>query len=301
MIDKTIIDRRHLLQMGVGFGLAPAMIGSAVTTPSHASTTNLNLTTAEDRFKAHIKLVGSLDDEEVYTYFSGTLWGILPNSEPQAICAIYGLGKSLWIIQEDGSMKEQVFDIGYFSALGSDLPADEFLNPLNGETVRPFHYRYGGNEVHHKPSDSLYTDKGDSDWINFGPNVLFTSSGSGNYNPPLSKEEWPRETVGDKFYVGSEVNYIGSTEQLADQTIKSADKTLFWTGIVSWEPWLLMNGVPGFAMWRTTGYKLKKEDVPQAMKDHLAKVEPTYFEAGRVWDGRVTTTTEYKEKRTPAS
>lgn len=309
MSDRFITSRRKLLQSGFGVS-AGLMLGAADSAQAQARKLDkLDLDSPTGGLNAYVKLLGTLEQSNVYIAFSGTLWGILPERVPTAICGFSGLARHQWTPRKEGHHRKS-FDVGYFSDLATGEPADEIVNPLTGETVHPFHYKYGGGE-------QLYTKQGlmavsgegeastlkpyELNWESAGEQVWLTEGGGGEFPSPLPKEEWPRESSGDAYRVVGETTLVSTIDQLASRRVAQADYTLFWTSILSWEPWLLMDGRPGFAMWRGVGAKLTQpDDAPETLLDYVLEEQPNYFGKDDPWEGVLSNYDRFKEMRTPA-
>lgn len=289
--------RRSLLKAGAGLALAPSLIG--VSNAQSRLNTKIDLSTPEARYKAHMKIVGTLDTETVYNWFDGELWGMMPNKEPAIICGFHGLARSNWIAQNDGSMKQHSFDVGFFSDLKTGEPASAIRNPFTGEMVEPFHYQYGGFEQHHKPRNDVYKEN-DGHWSILGDEISLREFGTRTVEHPIPMNEWPRESAGENYHAASETNYYSPVSQIADTNINNAAQKFFWTAVLSWEPWLLMDGAPGFVMWRGTGRKLNSyQEAPEVIKNYIKKVQPNYFDEGNPWTGIMSSIGEFKKKRKP--
>lgn len=289
--------RRSLLKAGAGLALAPSLIGVG-NTQSRLSN-KIDLSTPEARFKAHMKMIGTLESETVYNWFDGELWGMMPNKEPAIICGFHGLARSNWTAHDDGSMGQHSFDVGFFSDFDTGEPAESIINPFTGEIIKPFHYQYGGFEQLHKPSNETYQEN-DKKWSVLGDEVSLREYGARTIDHPVSMEEWPRESPGEKYFGASETNYYSPISQITDPNVKNATQKFFWTAVLSWEPWLLMDGAPGFVMWRGTGRKLNKyQEAPEVIKNYIKKVQPNYFDDGNPWDGIMSSIEEFKKQRKP--
>ncbi|MEM7501622.1 MAG: DUF1838 family protein [Pseudomonadota bacterium] len=313
MTDQHDSGRRTLLRssLGIGAGLSlPASLAVAAEPSLDGGDHPLNLSSPAEAFNAYVKLLGTLADDDVYVAFSGTLWGIEPERVPTAICGFSGLARHRWAGVEDGH-ERKAFDVGYFSDLETGEPIDELTNPLTGEQVAPFHYKYGGGiERYTKDGKLSVSAEGvasnltpyDFDWKRAGQQIWLTDSGSGEFPPPLSKAEWPRESSGDAFRFMGETTMATTVEQLANANVAQADYTLFWSSVLSWEPWLLMDGRPGFAMWRGVGAKLRRyEDAPATLLAFVRGAQPNYFDDADPWPGRVSNYDRYKRQREAAS
>ncbi len=290
------VNRRDLLKAGalsagMFTGLSSCASANSVRPP-------LVFSSPSERLKTKIKLIGSLAQSVIYLSFGGTLWGVAPNAVPKPICGFEGLARSDWRPVDGGRFSQTSFDIGYFCDLETREPIESVVNPLSGESVAPFHYRYGGGET-------IYGEQADhvtqGAWSRLGNQTWFNERSSGEFPSPFPPADWPRESAGETLYFGSETTYTASNEQLTDEHVKQADHSFFWSSFLSWEPWLLMDGVPGFVQWRGVGAKLRSVDeVPAMMCDYIEKNWPTYFDEGSPWEGRASTYESYRQQRKPA-
>lgn len=309
MSHSHSIQRRALLRSGLGMGAALAVGTSSNPVRAADKTGELDLETPAGELDAYVKLLGTLEKEHVYIAFSGTLWGIVPEKVPTAICGFAGLARHQWTLQKDGHQRKS-FDVGFFSDLESGEPLDELVNPLTGETVRPFHYKYGGGrQLYTKQGSLTISEEGepgtlkpyDLKWETAGDQIWLTEGGGGEFPSPLPPDEWPRESSGDAYRFVGETTLATSIEQLSNPRVRQADYTLFWTSILSWEPWLLMNGAPGFSMWRGVGTKLDRyQDAPGTLLDYVRKEQPNYFGKNDPWDGVLSNYDRFKKMRTPS-
>lgn len=298
-MNNENIKRRKLLKYGLAMGAAPAILGA--TSANAQMSPNIDLSTPEARFKAHTKIVGSTAKETVYSWFDGGLWGMMPNREPVVLCGFQGLARSDWKPQSDGSSIQHSFDVGIFTDMETGEPLDTMVNPLTGETIEPFHYQYGGWEQHHKVDNELYSAAEASKFAIRDNDVAYREFGTRTVDHPIPMERWPRESAGEKYHAASETNFLSPMVQVFDADVTSADYKLFWTAVLSWEPWLLMDGAPGFVMWRGIGRKLSSyEDAPDNLLKYIRKVQPNYFDPGAPWDGIMSSIEEFKKRRTPA-
>lgn len=271
------------------------LVGGA---PAGASTSKgeLGFDPAENTLKRYVKLIGSLANEDVYIALDGTLWGVLPGHLPLPICGFHGLARANWEPQSDGAFSQRSFDIGFFADPETGTPLESLVNPFTMETVKPFHYKYGGEETIHtaetapKPTDSSWTMTADKLW--------FSERRSGAFPAPFPPTEWPRETAGETYYYGSETSYVVSAKDIIDDNVMSADYSLFWTAFLSWEPWLLMAGAPGYVMWRGVASKVAiRDQISDGVLAYIAEHEPNYFGTGRPWKGRASTYESYKKRQ----
>lgn len=262
--------------------------------------TNVPLTT-EQTFKTYIRLMGSLEPRTIYSWFSGHLWGIVPNEAPKPLTTLQGLAKSNWRIEGDHISKES-FDLGYFGDLNTGNILESWLNPYTNKKVKPFHFMYGG------ANKTIYTVNGiktgnnvtpyKTNWVQSGNQVWLDEYGSHSFKNPLQPNEWPISSAGEQMHFGSSTTFMANAHELFDDSLSTCNQNFFWTAINSWEPWLQMGQKDGFVMWRATGKKIFDiSEIPDSMKHYISKIQPNYFEDKTPWTERRSTYASYKELR----
>ncbi len=255
----------------------------------------------DDKFKTYIRLMGSLEPTTIYKWFSGHLWGIVPNEAPIPLTTLQGLAKSNWRVEGEHITKES-FDLGFFGDLEKGNVLNSWKNPYTNEIVKPFHFMYGGG------SKTIYTPKGiksgesikpyNTNWVQSGDQVWLDEYGSHSFKNPIQPDEWPISSSGKQMHFGSSTTFIANANELFDDKLASCNQNFFWTAVNSWEPWLRMRQKEGFVMWRATGRKITDiSEIPDAMKTYVNSVQPNYFKDETPWKGRRSTYASYKKLR----
>ncbi len=287
MKNNDDLTRRQIMGASLGLGLA-------ITSSSRAASIENSVST-DLNFESTVKLLGSLKRESAYTSFQGTLSGIVADKTPTVICGYQGLARTDWQPLKTGGFSKRSFDIGFFSDLNTGEPLDKVLNPLNNEVVKPLHFQYGG-----APAKEFTQEMANEyQWSQLGDQVWLSESGAGEFDHPMPMDKWAREASGKKLHYRSETNYVSSIDKMTSP--HSAPYSLFWSSLLSWEPWLLMGQTQGFNMWRGVGVKLKTVDeVPTAMQRYLAKHQPNYFDEQAPWHKRISSFDRFMNLRSPS-
>lgn len=301
-----VIDRRSFVGAGLGGSLA-AFAMPAVGARSATAGRSIKNLSPEELFESYIKLLGTLDTSDVYIWFSGVLWGVIPDRLPVPMCGFHGLARHRWQAFDDGSFVQKEYDVGFFSDLETGLPIDTLQNPITGETNQVYHNKYGGWEQKHSLEEFTKTgDDGKSksdklSWKTAGNQVTLTRTAAGSAPTRLSPEEWPRETSGPTNFYGGDTSYSTRLDHLLDTNVRQADYTLGWLSVAPWEPWLLMDSAKGTCQWNATGMKLRSyKEAPKYVLDFVEKDQPNYFEAGDPWEGILNAVESFKKDRKPA-
>ncbi|HNP64227.1 MAG TPA: DUF1838 family protein [Woeseiaceae bacterium] len=295
----TILNRRTIL--GAAAGL-PFLATTTNAAPAAGNT--ISALTRSETLQAYVKLLGDLESRTVYTWFSGHLWGVVPDKTPIQLVSIEGLAKNVWRAEGDQVFTQRSFDIGFFGDPNTGEAIDEFVNPFSGETVRPYHFMYGGSPRRYSEAGvqtGKVTTPINPHWVESGNQVWMDESFVASVPNPIGPAKWPRESAGDTFHLGSTITYVTNTCELLDKNRTSVPYTLFWSSINSWEPWLLMGSAPGHVMWRGTGRKLLDiAEAPARIRNYARSVEPDYFDKEFPWEGSRSTWLGFIDERNPA-
>ena len=145
----------------------------------------------------------------------------------------------------------------------------EWVNPFNGLTVKPRHYRSGQHsrftptsvlpQIDPWPDGLEYngvvspaTVIGDSVWCSEDLFVKFPN--------PRERYDDPREWSGPFRISTSLATHTVSLEDLEDLDRPFVQSTLAYTTINSWRSWMLMGQTPGVISWRLKGRKFESPD-----------------------------------------
>lgn len=299
-------DRRKLL-MSMGAGAVGLVANSCGVTKSRPQRV-LDDLSEQELFETYIKILGTLDTQDVYIWFKGVLWGALPRRQPTPFCGFQGLARHRWIVKPDGSFTQTAYDVGFFSDLETGEPIETLVNPLTQETVQVYHNKYGGFEQVHnlkgftQAKDGKKSKKDTLDWRVAGNHLCMTEISGGEVKAKLTPEIWQRETSGPTNFYAGETSYTTLLDDALSPDVKKVDYNLFWTGFSPWEPWLLMDGAMGACQWRATGVKLNSyKEAPKQVLKFVEKDQPNYFNIGNPWDGHKSAMDSFMKDRIPAS
>lgn len=304
------LNRRNLL---AATGAAPVAF-AASQARSQSQPPMLTFATTADHVRAFLKLHVSLKAETVYHFYIGTLEAMVPGKE------IVNLVSSTTIIRRTVDPRPEGHHISIWEGTvyhrpGETEPLEEFVNPLNGRTVRPFHQREGRGEAlwtdtgprilrngewtSRNPTDKPFT----FNWSQAGERIWMSRYSSGIYTKnPLTPEQWPLESSGHDLIYSEKTTNSGLVREVADPAVLNASATYSLSSVILWWPWLLMGQQPGHLLWNTNGVKLSSLDqIPTATRKMMEKVHPVLFTPGEPWQGRISLWTEYPKTRQPAT
>lgn len=95
------------------------------------------------------------------------------------------------------------------------------------------------------------------------------------YNNPLAGDY--QEYVGNRYHAMEIFNFSGPARELLDTSIANPHPAVAWVRISDWMPWMQMQGRQGQMVFNAVGVKLRGfDELPQVMRDEIARNYPTY-------------------------
>lgn len=273
---------------------------SPVSPPGDATPTQsarpLDLSKPEDNLTALVKMRCSLDpDENVITWWKGTIFAMLPAKAPQPIMGFEGYNACRTVPQEDGTWQFLSRELSFYRDLETGEIIDTWQNPFTGLANEVIHVAndpvsHVFSSVRRDGSPNLYP------WIEKGGDLMLTFNVPLTYPNPLTPEEFPEESSGP-MYMGSE-HFMFFTPRAAidDPAVKNAPASYGWTRIGPWLPWMRMGTAPGQLLYIAQGHKVDGiADLPADMQERIARDFPEYATAPDSWyQPNATSWTYYK-------
>jgi hypothetical protein len=253
-----------------------AMLG--VATPAHAE--RLDVNTQEGVTKVMRKLQCSLKDNKPVTYFwHGTAYGRTMGMADKVLFNVDGMN-----VRQCATVRDKDGNYGYRLVsrellLYRDPKTGEYLrdweNPYTGETVKVLHV--ANDPVNQPPSFGLGRD---GKLMKFPGTIMdgqvwLTSTIPLFYNNPLAGDY--QKQIGGIYHATEMFNFFAKEKDLLDGSKDQADITVAWQRMSDWLPWMNMSGREGLFYVSTGGRLLRKhDDLPQRVKDEIAKNYPDY-------------------------
>lgn len=300
------VSRRKVLAAA---GAAPIVMSGGVEAAPQA----LSFNTPAEHVRAFLKLHASLESGTIYHTYTGTLEAAMPGREIVNLCACTTLIRREVVRKPEGHLV-YIWEGTVYHRPGETVPLEEFVNPLNGRTVQPFHQREGRGQ-------SLWTDEGPQflrsdgvwtsrysaekpfklEWSQGGERIWVSRYSSGVYlKNPLTAEKWPLEFAGPDLIYSEKTTNSGLIKDLADpKSVSVANATYTMNVIMLWWPWLLMGQQPGHLVWNTNGVKCTSPDqIPESTRKLVGAKHPTLLN-DVPWEGRFSLWTDYPVQRQP--
>ncbi|MEQ8510131.1 MAG: DUF1838 family protein [Rhodospirillaceae bacterium] len=249
-----------------------ASAATAVATTSHtatASTNKIDFSDPQQKLDAYVRMRNRGDGKKSYTRYSGTFFAKIEGEVAIPIMGIEGMSWGRCERQPDGSYLYSMQEAGYHTTLDTRDVLDEWVNPMNGLTVIPAHYRSGQSSVFtptavnpilsSRPEGLVYkgvitpaTVIGDTVWCSEDLFVKFPN--------PRERYDDEREWSGPFRTSTSLATHMALIADLENAESDFVPSTMSYTTINSWRGWMKMGQTPGVISWRLKGRKFKSPD-----------------------------------------
>lgn len=264
---------KSILKLGIAFAAVCSFSVSA-------SAAKLDLSTAEGVAKAMRKMQCSLKDNKPVTYYwHGTAYGRVMGMADKVLFNVDGMN-----VRQCATVKDKDGNYGYRLVsrellLYRDPKTGEYLrtwdNPYTGQTVNVLHV--ANDPVNSRPSHGMDregkpmkfpgTIENGQIWMTTTVPLFYHNVLGGDY----------QKYVGGTYHATEMFNFFVDEKDLLDGNKDQADMRVAWQRMSSWLPWMEMNGREGLFYVNTAGRMLKKHsDLPQRVKDEIAKNYPEY-------------------------
>ncbi len=255
-----------------------------------ASAEKLDLNTAEGVAKVNRKFQCSLKDGKQVTYYwHGTAFGRVQGMADKVLFNVEGMNTRACTTVMDKDKGYGYRLVSRELLLYKDPKTGEYLktwdNPYTGQNVKVLHV--ANDPVNSRPSFGVGRD---GKVQKFNGTVLdgemwLTSTVPLFYVNPLAGEY--QKNIGGMYHATEMFNFFADEKDMLDGKKDQADVRVAWQRMSDWLPWMEMSGREGLFYVSTAGRMLRKfDDIPQGMRDEIAKNYPIYVTPPPVDDTR---------------
>lgn len=286
------LSRRGLMAL-IGGGAAGAIAAPLAPRPP----LTLDLDDPRDNLTAWMKMRASLESQDVYYWFTGTLDLAVPGKPIRPIITVETL-----ILRRTLRMAADRYHVTDWEATIYRDPASGELaeavnNPVTGRRVEPFHYREGPVTFEYAAERQprlvgLKTPFAEKDepfrqpWRIAGDDIWMTKAFY-IYGQPqwLDREQFPEETPATPLNVSSIAEMQSRLADVLDPSLSSVATAYFYQATSDFLPWMKMGQEPGFTVWHEAGKKLfSLNDLPEGTLADLERVHPVWFRRPVPWE-----------------
>lgn len=265
----TDLNRRKMLMAAAGTTVV------SVIPPARAAGHKIDFSDPQQKLDAYVRMRSRGDGRKSYTRYSGTFFAKIEGEVAVPLVGIEGMSWGRFERQADGTYLYSMQEAGYHTDFQTGEIIDEFVNPLNGLTVVPKHYRSGQSStftpdsvnpiMKRRPEGLEYrgvitpaTIIDDTVWCS---EDLFVKM-------PNPKERYDdlREWTGPFRTSTSLATHMVKLPDLEELDRPFVPSTMSYTTINSWRGWMLMGQTPGVISWRLKGRKFEAaQHIPDDM------------------------------------
>jgi len=300
------LPRRDLLRGAGAAALLGAAPGSGATL--RAPALDLDLDQPADNLLAWMKMRASLEGQDVYFWFTGTLDLAVPGEPIRPIVTVETLILRRTVPQGDGVWHVTDWEASLYRDPVTGAVADELPNPSTGARVRPLHYREGPVTFEYRADrqprlvglPTPFPSKAApfrQPWRVAG-NDLWMIKDFYIYGQPqwLDRKEFPAETPATPINVSSIATMHAALAEVLDPGIASTRTDYFYQATSDFLPWMQMGQRPGFVVWHEAGKKLfSLAEAPADTLDALRQVHPVWFKRPVPWEGFTNMYYQYRD------
>lgn len=269
------------------------MLGLAACSPDPAGKVftagDIDLSTADARNRAIVKIMGSIGGEEKHAFMRFHIYGFPGEGNVIPFFSMNNYIVQKWTSQDDGTFTLAHHEVGYFTRFDTDEPIETWKNPVTGETVELELFVLG-------PITRSYTPEGiiapgiapNALRINvIGDRVFVPAQSIEEFPSMFMPEEWPELSAGPVTYWDSMYTFSASLQDVADPATTSAPAEIHMQNLVSWQPFLRMKGLPGRTMARAWGQHISGPEVlDPEVREAFEKYTPDIFRTDEWTDVR---------------
>lgn len=298
----TEMTRRAALGLGAlsATGLPASFLMPAA---ASASTPLVNLDDPEEAFRAKIKTLGSLADEEVFRLSTGHIYGFVPGKPVFPMMNIENYSVSRWQRLPEGDYRFTMWEIGVHTDRETGEPLQTYRNPVTEKVVDVIPYAVGPLEVTITPQGIL--TPGTERTVQpeslkprvFDGFIWYPFESPVTLPNPLSPDDWPEASAGEFFSWHTVLVFVADLEDVADPRTSWAPAHSNYMEFLSWQPWLHMGQTPGGMLTRGYGKKFGPEEaMPAEIRRKIEARVPEIFDRNN-WTQRRNEFSDYIEYR----
>ena len=240
----------------------------------------LDFSKQSDRFKAIVKMRACTDERVVYGGVKGLYYGVVDSQ----ITPLYGVLAGTMAQYKVNYSSQQIigttFEVAYFTDWKTGRLLETFRNPYTDSIVEVPQTRMG-------PSKITFSAEGRSGISenpalrNFSISHRFVGPRNENGQVYLVTEsivKTPEDFPGPPFKYNEVTTYKAQMRSITDPSTVMANDSTHFNAVVSWRPWLKMQGHPGHLFGTASGGNYNKiSDFPSYYVELTKFYHPDVF------------------------
>jgi hypothetical protein len=272
----TALTRRTTLAGGAAaFGLGGLGIPRASAQP------------ALDRNKVYVQLRGNLDGLDGMWAYTGAYWGKPQGEIAHQLFRVDGFSFNAMTLRDDGGVEQKMIECGFWQDPKTGKLAEEWVNPMNGLTCQPKHFRSsqilsfdadGQQEISDERRAALrHTEGTIMEPVVDGPIVWSQERLIRKFIRPQ-----PEPNMDPLIYTGpvaTATSLVTYTANVADLDEGFVPATMHYQSMSSWYPWMRMGQRAGTCSFELMGRKIPStSEVPERVLAFLEDRQPGFLD-----------------------
>jgi len=275
---SDIKSSRRSLVAALGVTVSQGAFNSVL--GSNQTKNQLDFSLKKDQLTALIKMRASMNNEAVMGGVKGFYYGVV-NGKIRPLFGVLAGSFAKYNQIDEFSYQAISFEVAYFTDWNTGALLKTFDNPYTGEVVKVPQTRMG-------PSSSLVISLEEQTIESENP-ALSGLDIHHRFLPPRNEngtvvlvEEirvgTPDDFPGSPFHYNEVDTYRASMSELVDPNIAVANVSTHFNSILSWRPWLKMDGYPGHMFGTATGGRYNTiDDFPSYYVELTNQYHPDVF------------------------
>ena len=253
-----------------------AGLATVATSGGHASAPNTSIPDFNDplvALRTHVKLVGSLAKETVYSFMRLNIYADTGEGNFVPLFTLNNILVDHWTPKGDDQYEMRKYEVGFYSRHNSHEILEHFDNPITGKREAIHQFLLG-------PVPRVYTPDGVIA-MGFTPKALpIEVIGDRVFLATESIESRPDIVhPGKTTYVNSFMTMSAPLQDVINPAVMSAPSHLQLQNKTRWAPWMGMEERAGGTVARGFGGKISSlETLPKPVYDGARKLVPKIFE-----------------------
>ena len=227
------------------------------------------------------------------TWYSGRYWGKRALQAAQMFFRVDGFSFGRMTFADDGTLTQDMVEVGFWLDPETGAPADKWTNPYNGLACEPQHYKSSqsikfdrdGNVVREDlPPGMKYIGRitdpivnGDHAWI--GEDLIVEAI---RPRPQVNADGTPIDPsmiLPPIMTATSLVTYTMRVVDLATPDSEWLPTTMNYQTMGNWYPWMRMGYETGQCMFQLQGKKLRSlDEIPPSLRKLIDERRPGFLE-----------------------
>ena len=251
----------------------PAIAADALFAAGH----NFDLSNRDNVIAAYARMRGNLDGTPGMWWYRGNFFAKRAGEVAERVLKIEGFSFNRLARREDGRFDQTMAEAGYFIDPVSDDIADEWINPLNGRSCSPSHYKsnqsivVGPDGVSGSEEAEVEVEfTGTVEAQAFDEKVWVTENMVTTFPNPRNKADDPLGYSGPLITLTSLAAFTGQMADLQNKSLTFMPATLHFQNLAPWMPWMKMGQESGLTTWQLLGTKVNSSDnIPDRLRRRL--------------------------------